>query len=697
MQSWKKRAIDYIFGLAVIKENDPRVIPFTPQKTVISGPETPYFKRVSPESVGISSKNIINMIFDLEEEIRANVHSLMVIKDGCVIAEMAAPGYSVNTSHLAYSMSKSLTGIAIGIAKDEGKLRLDERLCDVLPEYEYTDPRFADITIEHLLTMQSGVAFAELGSVSESEWTKAYFEGMLSFEPGQSFAYNSMNSYMLARIIERKYGVSLTEFLRPRIFEPLKITNYHWEVGPEGIEKGGWGLYMSAESWAKIGLMLLDGGVFEDKRILSEDFILKASERHSFGKREEGDFDYGYHLWVNKKKSDILFNGMLGQNVWICPKNNIIVSLNAGNNELFQESPAMAIIRKHLDTELIPRGTFGIFDYRLLKRYQRDFFLERGFVRLPKQSSVSFDILGKRVPPIRDWERICGSWIFANNNLSIMPLFVRVMQNNFLGGIEKISFKTENSELYFTFTEGNKDYTLKIGLGKIESTVLDINGEKYLISAIGAKDTDQTGCEVYKISFIFPELPNTRMLKISLVENDVMRFEFSELPNQKIAEKYIDTFESAEGITRIVFAALNRYLGEGFIERTLKETFNPTLSAVNADSPYTDIFLEGARRRQEDMAERMRLISSVIERVTHQAEEVEDTEKAEQSTEDKGGFIKSLINRIRKKGAVRADAEAAQDMADILAKDTLQLSENVPKELLPEAKDRDTHNIKNEE
>ncbi len=623
-----------------------------------------YFKRVSPESVGISSENIINMISDLQREVRANVHSLMVIKDGYVIAEMAAPGYSVNVAHLAYSMSKSLTGIAVGLAIDEGKLELSERLCDILPEYEYTDIRFENITVENLLSMQSGVPFAEFGSVTESEWTKAFFEGTLLFDPGEKFAYNSMNSYMLARIIERKYQVSLTEFLRPRIFEPLKITNYLWEIGPEGIEKGGWGLYMSAESWAKIAIMMLDGGVFEGKQILSRKFIEMATQRYSTGKRDEGDFDYGYHLWVNKKGDDYLFNGMLGQNVWICPKNNLIVSVNAGNNELFQESPAMSIIRRHLNKELMPKRTFGIFDYQLLKKYQKEFFLERGFVKLHTQRHQTLSFLNKKANELEAWEELCGSWLFPKSSVSILPLFVSVMQNNFSGGIEKVTFKIENSKLYFTSTEGNKDYTLEIGIGEIKTSLLDFNGERYIVSAIGEAITDKDGGTVYRIQLIFPELPNTRMIKISYHANDMLDFEFDELPNQKIAEKYIDTFDSMAGIMRLVFAALNRYLGEGFIDRTLLNTFNPTLTTINEESGYRDIFVEDDERANEDKIERMKLVSSIIEMIN---KESDDAEKAEGG--EKGGFFKSIFNRIRGKKSTQDESGIFVDNAYIINED----------------------------
>jgi CubicO group peptidase (beta-lactamase class C family) len=112
------------------------------------------------------------------------------------------------------------------------------------------------MTVRHLLTMSSGVGFSEAGSVTEYEWTKAFFDGRLSFAPGDNFAYNSMNSYILAKIVVRRTGLSLTDFINTRIFRPMGITNFFLEKGPEGVEKGGWGVHLSAESWAKLGIMM---------------------------------------------------------------------------------------------------------------------------------------------------------------------------------------------------------------------------------------------------------------------------------------------------------------------------------------------------------------------------------------------------------------------------------------------------------
>ena len=258
-------------------KKNPAPIPYAPAKTEVSAPERKYFHRTYPERAGVSSKTVYDMLVALEGHKMANVHNIMVLRGKEVICECSAPGYDVNVRHLSHSMSKSLTGMAIGMLIDDGLLSLDTKIKDIFPEYRYTDRRFGDITIHHLLSMSTGVPFSEAGSVTETEWTKAFFESRLAFAPGTNFAYNSMNSYILARVAVKLAKKSLTEFLRERLFSPLGITNVFWEKSPEGVEKGGWGVYLSAESWAKIGVMILSGGVFDGHRILSEDWVKKST------------------------------------------------------------------------------------------------------------------------------------------------------------------------------------------------------------------------------------------------------------------------------------------------------------------------------------------------------------------------------------------------------------------------------------
>ncbi len=283
MEKWKKRSIDLVTSLAFGSKGDPTVVAYYPQKTKISLPEERFFRRSTPEKHGISSKRLYNMLCELEGERRANMHNLMVLCGGEVICDCSADGYDVNTWHISHSMSKTVCGMVIGTLVDEGRLHVDEKLIDLFPEIQYKDKKFPQITVENLLAMTSGVDFAEVGSITEKDWSAAFFSATVRFAPGTKFAYNSMNTYILARIAERVSGRSFGELASERIFAPLGINNYFWEKGPEGTEKAGWGLYMSAESWAKMGYMFSRGSEFYGKRILSKDWVRMSSTVKAMG------------------------------------------------------------------------------------------------------------------------------------------------------------------------------------------------------------------------------------------------------------------------------------------------------------------------------------------------------------------------------------------------------------------------------
>ena len=495
MERWVKRTIELATGLAFTGKSNPSVIPYYPQKTEVSGQESPYFHRTIPEKKGVSSGRLLAMLKALERERGANIHSLLCLKDGEVICECTHPGYEINTWHLSHSMSKTVTGIAVGMLVDDGKLSTDTRLVDILPEFSYNDTNFEKITVEHLLTMTSGVRFSEAGSVTETKWTEAFFASSCAFTPGTDFAYNSMNSYILARIVVKLTGKSLTEFLDDRLFGPLYITNRFWELSAEGIEKGGWGLYLSAESWAKIGYMMLSDGEFEGKRIVSKKWIDASHERRAKTPESIGHFDYGYQLWTSRDGKGFLFNGMLGQNVWIYPDNNIVVVIMSGNNELFQNSPARAIIEKYLSADLKNDLSESCFSGDSIDlRYAEKHFLERrhwirpytpkrglGY-RLGLRSSLSYP---------EEWCEIVGKYHFAKNNAGMMPIVVRAMQNNLRGSIDGVEFERDGDSIFFTYTECGVPYRLEIGFSEFKETVIDFHGEKYIVRVMGEVMEDE--------------------------------------------------------------------------------------------------------------------------------------------------------------------------------------------------------------
>ena len=632
MEAYKKNGLELISNLALSNKKYTAVVKYTPQKTELSKIEAPSLKRCAPEKVGVPSSVIAELIDALENEPRANLHSMVIVKDGMVIAECARPGYSARRAHLSHSMSKTVTGMLIGMLIDDGRISIEDTLEKFFPEYDL-HPETAKISIENLLIMSSGIAFSEVGAVTDARWTETFLGSEPSFKEGEKFAYNSMNSYMLMaiahKIVNEEYGVSVIEFLKKRLFDPLEIKEYFWEKGPEDIEKGGWGLYLSAESWAKLGLMMLYGGMYNGQRIISEDFVTAATSTQSITPPETGDFNYGYQLWVARSTHDFLFNGMLGQNVLVIPKTNVVVAINAGNNELFQESPALAILRKHLSDFDTSDG--AKFMHAELKKRIEGFYSKRALINpKPQKRGIAqfFGLKSKTPFDTAFLPLVSEKLVFAENNQGILPLFVRAMQNNYQGGIESLELKREGESLILSAIEGGTEYIYKVGIYGYEFSDVDYCGEKYTVGLLAAPITAENGEKVYIFDFIFPELPNTRTMTLIPGPDGRVAVKMNEMPDSKITEAFIDSIPAMSPKITFMLSMLESNLGKNFIEKRISELFCPTLASVRESAHAFEDLLAFENQAVSEKLASMGIVRMFISKFTGAKEEDEEPKKA---------------------------------------------------------------------
>ena len=641
MENYKKKAIELLMGLCIDEAPNPAVIKAAPTKIAISGREEKCFKRRIGGRRGEYSSELISLLSELETENRVNLHSMLIIKDGEAILDVSSPCYDSGIYHLAHSMTKTVTAIAIGILIDDGLLTEDMRLVDIFPEIIPSDGRFSLITVKDLLTMKAGVKFAEVGTVTEEDWLEGFFKSEMDATPGSVFQYNSMNSYILSRIISRISGKETGEFIKERIFDKLGIRNYLIESCPKGYAKGGFGLYLSTQSFAKIGMMLLGEGEFGTQRILSREFVLRMRETHSYADINKGAFNYGYHIWVAREGDDFMLSGMLGQMVWISPSDNIVVAVNSGNNELFQKSPTLDIIRKHLIG--IKPKVGSLSDTRELKKLVRHFGEARHFVKYKSPEHGLLALLGikERYPYDTRWDAILGSYAFCDNNYGTLPSFVRVMQNNYSGGLEKITLAKEKNRILLTAFEGGKARSIPIGLYGYEESIQDYNGEKYILRASGEAGEDENRSPVYKIELAFPELPNTLMLKISAAAGGI-KLRLSEMPNDEVASAFLTSFtENAK--FGLILGLFEKKTGEGFISQKIHNFFNPTLFGIDTKTEgYEFILAENNRRLKESRESSGKFIKGLVQKFI-----VSDGEKKKEESAPNiiGGFISSLFGK----------------------------------------------------
>ncbi len=642
MEKWKKRAANLITSIVFGGGDRNTVVPYYPQKIKINGEEEPSLPRSIPEAHGISSKRIYNLLCELEGERRSNIHNIMIIRDGVVISECSRPGYSVNSWHLSHSMTKSLIGMATGLLFDDGLVTLDTRLVDIFPEIPYKDKRFPYITIEHLLTMTSGVPFGEAGSVTEVLWSEAFFASGMTFGPGEEFYYNSMNSYILARVVAELAGRSVIDYVSERIFRPLGITNYFWEIGPEGVEKGGWGLYLSAESWAKLGLMFMGGGVYQGKRVLSDRWIKLSGETHAITSVLNVDFNYGYQVWVSKDSGQLLFNGMLGQNVWMCPENNILVVIQSGNNELLQESPSLEIIRRHLGGKIDDPISFR--DSDVLHSKEKSFFSGRVFAHPLEKHHGLFYFLGLRnkTPFDERWDAMLHTFKFPENNSGILPLFVRAMQNNLETSIDTMTFSREGEELYLTVKEREEIHKIEVGLYEYKTTEVDFRGEKYLIKALGEAEYNPDGTKAFRIELVYPELPNTLMMRFVKRFEDRVELQVTEIPNSGVIDSIAARLVESHSTVEILMNVLDNRFGEEVIREKIERTFAPSFVIADVcQHGYENIIAEEEKKARQD-SDLVKTIKNVVRKYIRY-----DDDEVEEKKSDFG--IKNIISGIAEK------------------------------------------------
>lgn len=514
------------------------------------------FVRATPESQGISSDLFAALLRELDASKDTEMHHFMALRHGKVICECNFAPYPKGMWHITHSMCKSITGMAIGMLIEEEKLKLDENIYDIFPDHINAFSKIFRpvITVEHLLTMTSGVTFNESGIVSGNDWLGSFLNASVNGKPGTEFQYNSLNTYVLSAIVTKRTGETLTEYLTPRLFGPLGITKYYWETCPKGITKGGWGLFLCAEDMAKLGQLYLQRGKWNGQQLVSEYWIEISTARHL--KTQNGTYGYGYQLWMEQRPGSFEYNGMLGQNVIIYPDMDMVLVTNAGNKEMFQDCIMLNIIRKYFPVNYHPADVLpeNPLSYSLLKRLcgelengennNRSTSLrgrwKRNVVSRRKHSDKKYSYrISAAVDRPSDhhsfMRAVSGrTYVMEQQNIGIAPLFVQVFHNNMTDGISEISFTYDAGNFYVSFTEGEVIHKLPVGFGKAADGCVDLHGEHYLVATLGEFARDENDIPVLKLEVTFIEECVKRKAHIFFHEDNGIEIRWNETPGKKM-------------------------------------------------------------------------------------------------------------------------------------------------------------------
>ncbi|MEJ8306097.1 serine hydrolase [Saccharibacillus sacchari] len=264
------------------------------------------------------------------------VNGLVMLQKGRPVLEWYREPYRRGVPQLLYSLSKSFASIAVGIACDQGRLKLDDTVLSFFPDKRPDEitPRLSAMRIRHLLSMTAGHEQDIYPIiVSQQDWASTFLAQPVEKEPGTHYRYSTMSTYMLSAIVERVSGMNLVDFLMPTLFEPLGIARPVWETCPLGVTAGGMGLSLSTEDVAKFGQMLLEGGAYNGKRIVSAEYVALASTEQSDNRvgvspqRIDSRQGYGFQFHLCRFRA-YRGDGSFGQLCLVSPKHDLVVAAN---------------------------------------------------------------------------------------------------------------------------------------------------------------------------------------------------------------------------------------------------------------------------------------------------------------------------------------------------------------------------------
>jgi CubicO group peptidase (beta-lactamase class C family) len=306
--------------------------------------EDKVLQRVAPEEVGVSSRGIIDFLDSVYDK-QINLHSFMLLRHGKVAVEGFYKPFDSKLLHNIFSVSKSVTSAAVGIAIQEGLLSIEDKIVDFFSEklegnvHEYTEM----MKIKHLLAMAT--VHPRSTDTNIKDWVKGFLNTPPSHIPGTIFAYDTTGTHTLCAILQKVTGMTVHEYLKRRLFDPIGIGEIYWETCPMGINKGGSGIKCTTEDLARFGQLYLQKGSWCDNQVISESWIELSTAKHIDNSNTrmllDGHKGYGYQFWRTRNNSYCAF-GMGGQLVVVIPEKDVVFACTA-NTLIYKDGQQMIL------------------------------------------------------------------------------------------------------------------------------------------------------------------------------------------------------------------------------------------------------------------------------------------------------------------------------------------------------------------
>ena len=438
----------------------------------------------------LSSKYIHEFYKGLEEAGIEN-HGLLIVKDGETVFEEYREPYSADMPHTLFSVTKSIVSTAAGFAINEGLISLDTKLSDLFFDYEMCESeKWSELTLRSVLTMQSNKQFSFLQDMT-GDYVTMFMKA--PFRKKGGFFYSNNDAHMVAAAVERVAGMSLVEYLTPRLFEPLGIDVPFWETNEAGQCIGGTGCYLKLRDLVKIMLCYSQGGMYEGKQVIPKFWTEEAT-------RTQVDFGdgggYGYLFWTGLQ--DYSMTGMYSQIISFSKKHNAVIgSMNSGLQEGRHNALLHGTLIKAFEEEDDEKSNKKLGEY--LEKRKKTLPVNNGAITIP----IGEKFYLTKASDIR--HRLAFPQSIIPRTLSCS--FAKRAKKN----LNEVSFELQENTLVIKWKEEEDTITINCGLdGRYGKTHCEIKGYPYEIWAYAYAQNDAIKVVIRPINTL-----STRFIDIS--------------------------------------------------------------------------------------------------------------------------------------------------------------------------------------
>ena len=292
----------------------------------------------TPEEQGMDSKKLADMVVEINAR-NMKIHSLLVIRNGYLVSENYFNGYKADDRHEIASVVKSFIGTLAGIALYKGYIAgTDQRVVDFFSDrsIKALDKRKEAMTVEDLLTMTSGLDYAEAANYDAAQQNPDVVQYMLDLpmvrEPGAKWVYCTGCSYLLSDIVRRTSGMGALDFAEQYLLKPLGITDFRWSGAATKDPPGVYGMHLRPRDMAKLGYLYLRKGQWDGQQIVSSEWVQRATQKRT-DVDADPHFGYGYHWFTVPAMEGYAALGGGGQIILVIPKSDLVILAPANTEE----------------------------------------------------------------------------------------------------------------------------------------------------------------------------------------------------------------------------------------------------------------------------------------------------------------------------------------------------------------------------